>query len=228
MTCTRRKFLLGMGTGSVVFLSWAGTGAFADGKVPVRFAMIHDEERCNGCDICAHACRSVNTVPETAARLTIAHVRAASSDDSTDYQYFRMSCQHCEAAPCIEVCPTGASWRDESNGIVRVNKQQCIGCSYCISACPYQVRYLNKKTSVADKCDFCLETRLSKGFPPICVTSCPQKALIFGREDSEPVQTWLKNNAYYQYQLPGVGKPHLYRRFAQHKVSKMTNDGGVL
>lgn len=84
-------------------------------------------------------------------------------------------------------------------------KSQCIGCSYCIGACPYQVRYLNPVTKVADKCDFCAETRLAKGFPPICVSACPEHALIFGHEDSPEIQAWLQENKYYQYQLPGAG-----------------------
>ncbi|SQJ69700.1 putative oxidoreductase Fe-S subunit [Escherichia coli] len=109
--------------------------------------------------------------------------------------------------------------RDEQ-GIVRVEKSQCIGCSYCIGACPYQVRYLNPVTKVADKCDFCAESRLAKGFPPICVSACPEHALIFGREDSPEIQAWLQDNKYYQYQLPGAGKPHLYRRFGQHLIKK--------
>jgi thiosulfate reductase electron transport protein len=162
-------------------------------------------------------------VPAAAARLSIAHVRVGTSAQADDYHFFRVSCQHCDEAPCIDVCPTGASWRED--GIVRVKKAQCIGCAYCISACPYQVRYLNEKTHVADKCDFCFETRLSKGFDPICTTACPQQALIFGREDSEKIQTWLANNKYYEYRLPGAGKPHLYRRFAQHSVSKVNEEG---
>ncbi|EOY7639980.1 thiosulfate reductase electron transport protein PhsB, partial [Escherichia coli] len=72
----------------------------------------------------------------------------------------------------------------------------------------------------ADKCDFCAETRLAKGFPPICVSACPEHALIFGHEDSPEIQAWLQENKYYQYQLPGAGKPHLYRRFGQHLIKK--------
>jgi Fe-S-cluster-containing dehydrogenase component len=222
MTWTRRRFLIGMGAGSVVFYRQVGA-AVADGKpnTVVRYAMIHDEQLCNGCNLCVTACGKVNDVPEGARRLNIAHVVVASSAESDDYHYFRLSCQQCEQAPCIDVCPTGASWRDETTGVVRVNRPQCIGCGYCISGCPYQARYLNERTHVADKCDFCLETRLSKGFDPICATVCPQKALLFGREDSPKIQSWLKNNQYYEYQLPGVGKPHIYRRFAQHKISKL-------
>ncbi|GKX56315.1 ferredoxin [Leminorella grimontii] len=219
MTYTRRKFVIGMGT--VIFFTGPGRSVLAaSGKTqPVRYAMIHDETRCNGCNLCARACRKVNHVPDSGSRLSIAHIPVSDNENETQYHFFRHSCQHCEDAPCINVCPTGASYRDE-NGIVRVNKSSCIGCSYCIGACPYQVRYLNPKTKVADKCDFCVESRLAKGFAPICVNVCPQNALIFGKEDSPEVQAWLANNKFYQYQLKGVGKPHLYRLFGQHLIKK--------
>lgn len=220
MTCSRRKFVMGMG--SVIFFSGPAFQVFADTKKKsqVRYAMIHDESLCNGCNICTVACRNLNKVPIGGTRLEIAHIPLVDSPESgDDYHFFRQSCQHCEDAPCISVCPTGASYRDD-NGIVRVDKKSCIGCSYCISACPYQVRYLNPRTKVADKCDFCSESRLSKGFAPICVSACPQNALIFGREDSPEVQSWLKTHNYYQYQLGNVGKPHIYRLLSSHSVKK--------
>ncbi|ENR1984533.1 4Fe-4S dicluster domain-containing protein [Shigella flexneri] len=219
MSFTRRKFVLGMGT--VIFFTGSASSLLANTRQEkeVRYAMIHDESRCNGCNICARACRKTNHVPAQGSRLSIAHIPVTDNDNETQYHFFRQSCQHCEDAPCIDVCPTGASWRDEQ-GIVRVEKSQCIGCSYCIGACPYLVRYLNPVTKVADKCDFCAESRLAKGFPPICVSACPEHALIFGREDSPEIQVWLQDNKYYQYQLPGAGKPHLYRRFGQHLIKK--------
>ena len=219
MTYSRRKFVIGMGT--VIFFTGPGQSLLAAPAKngPVRYVMIHDETLCNGCNLCARACRKVNNVPDRGSRLGIAHIPVSTKDGETQYHFFRQSCQHCEDAPCIEVCPTGASYRDEK-GIVRVNAPQCIGCSYCISACPYQVRYLNPKTKVADKCDFCAESRLAKGFAPICVNVCPENALIFGREDSEVVQNWLKQNKFYQYQLKGVGKPYLYRRPGQHLLKE--------
>ncbi|QZN95752.1 4Fe-4S dicluster domain-containing protein [Symbiopectobacterium purcellii] len=221
MTCSRRKFVLGMG--SVIFFSAPVFSALgkAEKGAPVRYAMIHDEVKCNGCNICTVACHKVNKVPTGAARMSIAHIAMTPPESGNTYHFFRHSCQQCEDAPCITVCPTGASYRDDSNGIVRVDKPKCIGCSYCISACPYQVRYLNPVTHVADKCDFCLESRLMKGFTPICVSACPQNALIFGREDSDVVQNWLKTHDYYEYQLPNVGKPHLYRRPGPHEVKKV-------
>lgn len=195
MSFTRRKFVLGMGT--VIFFTGSASSLLANTRQEkeVRYAMIHDESRCNGCNICARACRKTNHVPAQGSRLSIAHIPVTDNDNETQYHFFRQSCQHCEDAPCID-------------------------CSYCIGACPYQVRYLNPVTKVADKCDFCAESRLAKGFPPICVSACPKHALIFGREDSPEIQAWLQDNKYYQYQLPGAGKPHLYRRFGQHLIKK--------
>lgn len=166
--------------------------------------MIHDESRCNGCNICARACRKTNHVPAQGSRLSIAHIPVTDNDNETQYHFFRQSCQHCEDAPCIDVCPTAASWRDEQ-GIVRVEKSQCIGCSYCIGACPYQVRYLNPVTKVADKCDFCAESRLAKGFPPICVSACPEHALILVAKIAQKFRRGCRkiNTINISYLVPG-------------------------
>lgn len=211
--------------GTVVFVSLPVSRAFAQSgeervEKTARYAMIHDETLCNGCNLCMVGCRRVNKVPPQNARLNIAHIPVSDSDEEVKFHFFRVSCQQCDDAPCIEVCPTGASCRDEKTGIVKVDKHKCIGCSYCLPACPYEVRYINKRTNVADKCDFCLTTRLNKGFPPICVSVCPEKALIFGREDSVKIQEWLKTHDYYTYQLDGAGKPHLYRLFGEHLIGK--------
>ena len=223
MTCSRRKFVKGMG--SVVFFSISVSGALAqsgsDGAAKtVRYAMIHDETLCNGCNLCTVACRRLNKVPPRNARMSIAHIPVSDSETETNYHFFRVSCQQCDDAPCINVCPTGASCRDEKTGIVKVEKSKCIACSYCLSACPYEVRFINKRTNAADKCDLCMETRLNKGFPPICVSVCPEKALLFGLENSPEIQEWLNTHQYYVYQFEGMGKPHLYRLFGEHLIGK--------
>ena len=126
MSFTRRKFVLGMGT--VIFFTGSASSLLANTRQEkeVRYAMIHDESRCNGCNICARACRKTNHVPAQGSRLSIAHIPVIDNDNGTQYHFFRQSCQHCEDAPCIDVCPTGASWRDEQ-GIVRVEDYQQIG-----------------------------------------------------------------------------------------------------
>ncbi|UCQ10464.1 4Fe-4S dicluster domain-containing protein [Edwardsiella tarda] len=217
MSLTRRNFIIGLGT--VIFFTGPCRAGNAEAGMRTRYAMIHDESRCTGCNLCARACRKTHRVPRQGSRLSILHIPLAEDEQATTYRYFRQACQHCDQAPCIDVCPTGASWRDE-NGIVRVNPADCIGCGYCVSACPYQARYLDPRRHVADKCDFCCESRLAKGFPPICVSVCPQQALIFGDEESPEIKRWLQENRYEQYWLPGTGKPHQYRRAAQHVIPK--------
>ena len=207
---SRRKFIMDM-SATMVFIGLRNF-SYAEGIVEdtSHYVLIHDEARCNGCNLCVSICHKLHHIPKNRARLAIARIPVKTGNGSIQNHFFRHSCQHCEDAPCIEVCPTSASYRD-NNGIVRIDAAKCIGCSYCISACPYQVRYLDPQSHVADKCDFCAESRLAKGLPPICVKVCPEKALIFGKANSPVINNWMKENKFYQYQLKGAGKPHIYR-----------------
>lgn len=209
MTYSRRHFVLGVGS-AIFITSMAGqTLAKVSPQKGLRYVLIHDESRCIGCDGCSIACNNLNKVPNGYSRLRMIPI-PKSPDNETEQHYFRHSCQHCNNAPCITVCPTGASYRDE-NGIVQVNRALCLGCDYCVSACPYKVRYINPISHIADKCDFCSESRLSQGYMPICVRICPKNALAFGPEESEPVQQLLRSGLYYVHQLKNYGKPHIYR-----------------
>lgn len=186
-----------------------------------QFVMLHDEKRCIGCQACTVACKVINDIPEGFSRLQV-QIQGPHLDEKGNphYQFFRVSCQHCEDAPCVSVCPTGASFIDE-NGIVQVKKALCIGCDYCVSACTYHVRYINPTTHTADKCNFCADTRLAQGELPACVTVCPTDALLFGRLDSPQIQTWLKQKSVYQFQHANIGKPHLFRRKECHQGDKL-------
>ena len=82
--------------------------------------------------------------------------------------------------PCVTVCPTGAAHHDPETGIVTMDPDRCVGCKYCIVACPYNARFINAETKVADNCDFCLHTRFAEGGKPACVESCKYDALVFG------------------------------------------------
>lgn len=183
------------------------------------YVMLHDEKRCIGCQACTVACKVVNDLAQPRNRVQVQIRGPEVSSAGTHFQFFRVSCQHCEDAPCISVCPTGASYRDQ-NGVVRVDAKKCLGCDYCVAACPYHVRYIDPRTHVADKCDFCSETRLSQGLEPACVTVCPTDALVFGRADDVNIQSWIQEKQPYLYQLDGVGKPHLYRRKETHREVK--------
>jgi len=87
-------------------------------------------------------------------------------------------CNQCKHAPCIQVCPVGATYRT-GDGVVLVDRERCVGCSYCIQACPYSARFLHPVLKVADKCNWCYP-RISKGLLPACVQVCPTGARKFG------------------------------------------------
>lgn len=148
-----------------------------------RYAMVIDQERCVGCQSCTVACKSEWDVPNGAARTRVRPAAIRGTYPNFISTFHVSQCNHCEKPTCIPVCPTGATYQ-ETTGIVRVNKDLCIGCGSCVAACPYGARYVNAEKGVADKCDFCA-SRLERGLDPACVNTCPGKAKMFGDlEDS--------------------------------------------
>src|SRR5260370_276276 len=87
-------------------------------------------------------------------------------------------CHHCEAPACVRVCPTGASYQ-RADGVVAVNPSECVGCRYCMIACPYDARFFREDLGVVEKCDLCAH-RLDRGELPACVETCPSKVRVFG------------------------------------------------
>lgn len=167
-------------------------------------AMLFDSSRCTGCQACAAACGRVRGVALPAAGedgMTLADSYQRSSDLDGDavlavtfhervvephglvWEIGRKSCVHCAAAPCAEVCPTGALVRDEETGLVSVNEGRCVGCHLCALGCPADVlRHGSERGSVV-KCDGC-PGRVRADMPPFCVEACPLDALVWGeRED---------------------------------------------
>ena len=92
-----------------------------------------------------------------------------------------LQCRHCEDAPCITVCPTGAIHRDETNGPVLIEQDKCIGCKFCLVVCPFGVIEVSSDGRAMVKCDLCIE-RTKAGQEPACVEACPTKALKLGSE----------------------------------------------
>ena len=87
-------------------------------------------------------------------------------------------CNHCDDPPCVAACPTRAT-KQRKDGIVTQDEKTCIGCKYCMQACPYGVKYADPKTKTAQKCDFCLH-RIEQGMLPACVNTCNARARVFG------------------------------------------------
>jgi len=99
--------------------------------------------------------------------------------------HFPKSCLHCDDAPCVTVCPTGASYKREEDGIVLVNAEACIGCKLCSWACPYGAREYDEDEGVMKKCTLCIDRIYNTELPedmrePACVTTCPANARHFG------------------------------------------------
>ena len=103
-------------------------------------------------------------------------------------------CNHCYKSPCVQVCPVGATF-ESPEGVVLVDKKYCIGCRYCIQACPYGCRYLDTVTETADKCTLCYH-RLKKGLNPACFEVCPTGARIYGdlNDKDDKIHKFLKDH----------------------------------
>lgn len=194
-----------------------------DTEAEVNYALIHDETKCIGCEVCVDACRETNNVPEGVSRLEIVKTGPFGEYPDQYFSFSRKSCQQCDGTPCVNVCPTGAAYKDPKTGIVSVDSWKCVGCMYCIAACPYQIRFINPVTKAADKCDFCKETRLKEGKSPACVAACPTKALVFGNlkdPDSEIVKV-LKTTPNYRSKTDLGTRPKLFRIAAKNGEIKL-------
>ncbi|MCF0252753.1 MAG: 4Fe-4S binding protein [Duodenibacillus sp.] len=181
----RRKFLTGAGAGSLLVLPLGGCttgGKDAASAGRPHYVMVFDQNKCVGCGDCKKACNETNKLPKGVSRLLLelSNSTLQGKGYQKDRKYIRVSCQQCQNAPCVKVCPTGAAHYDAKTGIVTMDRSKCVGCKYCIVACPYNVRYINSETKVADNCNFCLDTRLSKNQEPGCVEACKYNALVFG------------------------------------------------
>lgn len=168
------------------------------GVAATRWALAIDTRKCINCKACVVACKAENDVPMGKFRNRINEERGG------DFPHLRAvfepeQCHHCESPSCVRVCPTGASYQRE-DGLVLMQDQDCIGCGYCIIACPYDARFFNPQTRVADKCTMCVH-RVDAGREPACVETCPTRVRVFGNfedPDSElrkvlaSRRTWVK------------------------------------
>jgi len=166
-----------------------------------RLGMVIDLKRCIGCDACSMACKSSNATSRGILWSRVLKYETGKYPDS-QLNFLPVTCMHCEEPECVKACPTGATTIGE-DGIVSIDESKCVGCRYCMMACPYAVRYFYEdlkpyyegfvtpyekvkeykhKLGTVEKCDFCQE-RVKDGLEPACVVACPVVARFFGDLD---------------------------------------------
>lgn len=165
----------------------------------VRWGMLVDTSKCsNGCNACVEACNNehgLGTEQHSNPEQQTQYIRKVElRNKSTGASHsLPMMCQHCETPPCADVCPTGASFK-RADGIVLVDRHICIGCRYCMMACPYKARsfvhetltdqrpYTPRGKGCVESCTMCVH-RIDAGREPACVEACAnsgERAIIFG------------------------------------------------
>ncbi|RMG88359.1 MAG: 4Fe-4S dicluster domain-containing protein [Candidatus Dadabacteria bacterium] len=143
-----------------------------------RYGFLIDLRRCIGCRTCQVACKQENDVPLGVYRTWVKEVEKGVYPKVRRH-FTPILCNQCEKPACTRVCPVRATY-SLPNGIVYIDPHRCIGCRYCMAACPYSVRFIHPERRVAQKCDWCWP-RVRDGYgPPACVASCPTRAMVFG------------------------------------------------
>lgn len=219
---TRRELVKLLGVGAGLILVPIGRVEAADPRQDYDPSQHYwgyavDTTKCIGCCACMRACRAENDVPEGYFRTWIERYTIDASgevkvdtvkdedvgfteltgDENPVKSYFVPKiCNHCEKSVCNQVCPVGAAYRTK-DGTVLVDPKRCIGCGYCVQACPYGSRFINPVTHMADKCTLCYH-RITKGLLPACVQACPKGARIFGdlNDPKSGISTLLKQRRY--------------------------------
>lgn len=149
-----------------------------------------DLDKCTGCDSCTVACKAENNTRPLGSPMPFKNGRGVLPDhvsyrwvvkkETGEYpnpklEFVTSACNHCEHPACLAACPTNAIFKRD-DGIVLIDQDKCIGCKYCIHACPYGAPQFNSATEKVEKCTFCVH-RLDAGFEPACVTTCVGNAL---------------------------------------------------
>lgn len=242
----RRGFLhkllwfLGIGLFRIPLPEGTADASATHGAAKISYGMGIDVDKCIGCGKCIQACGTENRVPSEFFHRTWVERYVIEKDgevlvnsiDSPDARlaegvaerdvlrsfFVPKLCNHCDNPPCVQVCPVKATFKTD-DGVVLVDAQRCIGCRYCIQACPYGARFFNPVTETADKCTFCYH-RITQGLLPACVEVCPTQARMFGdlKSPASPLTQLRRMNKIYYL------KPHLN---TEPKVFYANLDGEV-
>ncbi len=216
------KYILLTGAAAIAFDKvLAGLPAEADNyrSADHWWAFAIDVEKCIGCGRCVQACKAENGVPLEPYyfRTWVERYHVSPDDpvhpevdspnggydgfperyragDGTKNFFVPKMCNHCVDSPCEQVCPVGATFRSP-DGVVLVDKERCLGCRYCIQACPYGCRFLDPRTKTADKCTLCYH-RITRGQTTACVEVCPTGARQLGdlKDPKDPIHRFLREN----------------------------------
>ncbi|MBI4624354.1 MAG: 4Fe-4S dicluster domain-containing protein [Verrucomicrobia bacterium] len=168
-----------------------------------KWVMVIDLAKCSGCKNCTIACGKMHGTPVDREWIRVFRMQDARH---TAPYWFPKPCFHCDNPPCTKVCPVGATYKRQ-DGIVLIDNERCIGCRFCMAACPYSTRYFNwgrpdnslavnaayspetgvpRRVGTVEKCDFCPEMA-REGILPACVTSCDMAAVYFGDQNEDAV-----------------------------------------
>lgn len=175
------------------------------------YGFFFDSRSCSGCKTCQVACKDKNDlgagmrfrrVYEICGSEWEKNEEGAWVPDIAAYN-LSIACNHCENPSCVSACPTKAM-HIADNGIVTIDETRCVGCRYCEWACPYGAPQYNQVKGVMQKCDFCADY-LKEGKPPVCVASCPMRALDFGPVETLEAKYGTNRDI---YPLPDSGQTH--------------------
>lgn len=185
-----------------------------------KLGLVIDLDTCVGCQACVTACKGWNdqgygaplsdqdaygSAPCGTFLNRVHSYEVTPADGAPQIINFPRSCLHCENAPCVTVCPTGASYKRAEDGIVLVNESACIGCGLCAWACPYGARELDAAAGVMKKCTLCVDRIYDQKLPeaerkPSCVLACPANARLYGdiHDEESIVSKAIREAAGYQ------------------------------
>jgi molybdopterin-containing oxidoreductase family iron-sulfur binding subunit len=202
-----------------------------------RYGMVIETKRCIGCHTCSVACKLENNEPDGVWWNRVLTVGGESMDTpagvfpNVQMGFVTLGCQHCENPACVKVCPVGATWKDEATGIVMQDPDKCLGCRYCMVACPYNgVRQFNfeepqfatgfpvgsvdamvHQKNTVEKCTLCAH-RVAKGEEPACINVCPGRARHFGdfNDPESEVSKLIRTRAYFRLLEEKGTEPSIY------------------
>jgi len=200
-------------------------------RAPVEVAKLIDVTTCIGCKACQVACSEWNDIREevgecvgvydnprdlSATAWTVMRFNETEENGKLEWLIRKDGCMHCADPGCLKSCPSPGAIIQYKNGIVDFNEENCIGCGYCVTGCPFNVPRISKQDNKAYKCSLCSD-RVAVGQEPACVKTCPTGAIQFGsKEDMQEIAAGrvaeLKTRGYDQaglYDPQGVGGTHV-------------------